>query len=95
MEVITIETTAYQNLIKELASLKEMIMSGNLGSSVELKTYTTEQLAEVLHVTPRYILDCRNRGEISFFKKGRVVLHTQKHVDEFMKKYEVKAFKKL
>ncbi len=94
MEVITIESKAYQNLINEIASLKEVIMTGNFSSSNEFKTYTTQQLSELLHVTPRYILTCRNRGEIGFFKKGRVILFTQKQVDDFMKKYEQKAFRK-
>lgn len=94
MEVITIESQAYQHLIKEILSLKKSLACERKVETPSIKTYTNQELADLLHVTTRYLQNCRNRGELSFVKIGTRVIYTQDHVDQFIKSNENLAFRK-
>lgn len=93
MEVITIESQAYKQLISELTSLKEYVTSMPQNSTTELKIYTSDELGKLLSVTPRFLQNCRNRGLLSYSKIGRRIIYTQEHVDEFIKNNEHIAFR--
>jgi len=88
MEVITMESGAYQNLLEQIESMQCAItntLAGNLN-----KPYLN--IRETIEYTglSRTTLD-RHRNEIGFSKPGGVVTFTRKDVDKFMNKYYFKA----
>jgi|TARA_B110000240_G_scaffold111283_1_gene124997 hypothetical protein len=93
MEVITIETKAYQDLIKEIYSLKEAVLSQKQTSfASQQKIYSNNELAAYLKVTPRYLLNIRNKGYIGYTRNGRAIIYTQAQVDEYLANNVVKPF---
>jgi len=95
MEVITIETKAYQDLIKEIYSLREAMLSQKQTSfASQWKIYTNNELAAYLKVTPRYLLNIRNEGYIGYNLNGRSIIYTQAQVDEYLANNEVKPFRR-
>ena len=93
MEVITIESQAYKQLISELTSIMKYVTSMPQNSTTELKIYTSDELGKLLSVTPRYLQNCRNKGFLSYSKIGRRIIYTQEHVDEFIKNNEHTAYR--
>lgn len=94
-----IESHSYM-AIKEADITKLLERISSLENTIEVSTgmkafYQEGELADLLGVTRKTLLNYRNKGMIGFIKPegSRTILYSREHVEQFMKKHEYKPFK--
>jgi len=95
MEVITLQTEAYQKLIREIQAINSSIKEGGNSTGDFSRTlYSNEGLAKYLGVTTRTLQKYRDEGWLSFSKRGNRFFYRHKDVESFLDSSYYKAFKK-
>lgn len=58
------------------------------------KWLTTNEVAELLHVTPRAIQKWRDEGKLAFTKIGGRILHDSEGIQILLQKHHIKRFRR-
>lgn len=92
MEVITIESDAYKQLMNKIDELLERIEG--FEKNQEDKLLTNEEIMELLGISKRTAQNYRDQGLISFSKHGKKIHYKMSDVQTFLENNKIKAFKK-
>ena len=93
MEVITIESKAFQEILNQLEVLRTEIKNNARPSEDSNKWLDNDEAANFLRVTKRTLQTYRDQGEISFSQKGSKIYYRMSDIEEFLQKHHHKAFK--
>lgn len=93
MEVITIESSAFKEILSQLDAIKASIDKGENKKVPEDKWLDNDEAAALLKVTKRTLQTYRDHGEISFSQKGSKIYYRASDIEEFLVKHHHKAFK--
>ena len=66
-------------------------MEGKLENAIQndQATYDTNEAAKLLGISTKTLYAYRKQRQIGFIQKGRKILFTKKHVDEFLGNFNV------
>ena len=93
MEVITIESSAFKEILSQLDEIKSAIQRNGNKQPPEDRLLDNDEAAAFLKVTKRTLQTYRNTGEISFVQKGSKIYYRMSDIEEFLQKNHHKAFK--
>lgn len=91
MQVITIETQAYQDLLNGLERIEQSIQ--NAATSESEKLLTNQGFCDYLGVDKRTAQRYRDEGKVSYFKVNKKIFYKASDVDTMMEKHRIQAFK--
>ena len=92
MEVITIESKAFQQLLEQLNQIKAGIDSRLKKTTPDDPWLDNNEVCKWLKVSKRTLQNYRDNGELSFSQVGAKILYRTSDVDEFLKRHYNKAF---
>ena len=93
MEVITIESEAFKEILNQLEAIREEVKRSSQHLPVADKWLDNDEVAALLKVTKRTLQTYRDHGEISFSQKGSKIYYRTSDIEEFLLKHHHKAFK--
>jgi hypothetical protein len=93
MEVITIESQAFQEILNQIEAIKTEVKNRVRPAEDTNKWLDNDEAASFLKVTKRTLQTYRDQGEISFSQKGSKIYYRMSDIEEFLQKYHHKAFK--
>ncbi len=91
MEVITIESQAFKELLSQLQQIKAGIEAGTKSPSDPL--LDNNDVCKLLKVSKRTLQNYRDNGELSFSQIGAKLLYRASDIDDFLKRNLKKAFR--
>lgn len=92
MEVITIESEAYKNII---AKMDAILQSKTDCSNFIFDEYVSnEDFIKLLGITKHTAVNYRNKGLITYFQFERKIYYKKSDIDAFFEKFKIKAFAK-
>jgi hypothetical protein len=89
MEVITIESDAFKEIIRRIEGSSKV----NPISS-KSAIYNNSDLCSLFKISTRTLQNWRNNGKIGFSQINDTILYSQNDIDEFLSKHHCKPFKK-
>lgn len=92
MEVITIETSAFHELLSKVDNLDKKFNATVIKANPVI-LYDNESLSKLLKVSTRTLQKYRDEGRISFTQVKDVIIYTQNDVDEFLENNKVRAYR--
>lgn len=92
MEVITIHTEAYQNLISKIETLAESLKQSQKKEKEE-KLYDNDHVQKLLNVSSRTLQSYRDRNLIDFFQIGNKIYYKSEHIQAFLSAHHIKSRK--
>ena len=93
MEVITIESKAFHELLSQLDAIKAEVKNNTRQTEQTDKWLDNEETASLLKVSKRTLQTYRDQGEISFSQTGSKIYYRSSDIEEFLMKHHHKAFK--
>ncbi len=93
MEVITIESNAFKEIMNQLEAIKTEVRNNLSGVPRDVKWIDNDEAAAFLKVTKRTLQTYRDTGEISFSQKGSKIYYRMSDMEDFLQKHHHKAFK--
>jgi excisionase family DNA binding protein len=94
MDVIVIESKAFQQIINQIAEIKDILTFGYSSALISQNYFSTEDLCRMLKISSRTMQRYRDKGLISFTQIGSKIFIKASDLDAFMEKYKIKAFRK-
>ena len=94
MDVIVIESKAFQQIINQIAEIKDILTFGYSSALISQNYFSTEDLCRMLKISSRTMQRYRDKGLISFTQIGGKIFIKASDLDTFMEKYKIKAFKR-
>ena len=92
MEVLTIESSAFQDLVKKLEAMHFHITS--LGLVPYNKWLDNQEFMALLKISKRTAQHYRDSGLISFSQVGAKIYYRLEDIEQLLNKHYNKAFKK-
>ena len=92
MEVMTIESKAFQQLLEQLNQIKAGIESRQKKASPDDPWLDNNEVCKWLKVSKRTLQNYRDNGELSFSQVGAKILYRTSDVEDFLKRHYNKAF---
>lgn len=93
MEVITIESKAFQEILNHLETIKTEIRQSSPPSPPSDRWLDNDETAAILKVSKRTLQTYRDSGEISFSQTGSKIYYRHSDIEEFLQRHYRKAFK--
>ncbi len=92
VEVITIESEAYKNLMAKL----DAVLHTNAGNSNSIfdEYVSNEDFIKLLGITKHTAVNYRNKGLITYYQFERKIYYKKSDIDAFFEKFKVKSFAK-
>ncbi len=90
MNVITIESEAFQEIIKNIEEIK--VAQTKTNSKKENEYLTNRQVANLLGCSIRSLQNYRDSGELAFFKFGKKLLYQMSDIELFLNNNYQKTF---
>lgn len=94
MEVITIQTEAFQTLLKSIDEIKKHLKKEPFENSLPDKWITIEETCKLLHCSKRCLQNYRDQGILSFSQFQGKIYFRASDIQEHLEKNYKKAFKK-
>lgn len=91
MEVITIESQAFKELLNQLQQIKAGVEARTKSPSDPLMD--NNEVCKLLKVSKRTLQNYRDNGEISFSQIGAKLLYRTSDIDDFLKRNHKKTFR--
>lgn len=92
VEVITIESEAYKNLMAKLdAALQAKVGNGN---TIFEEYISNDEFIKLLGITKHTAVNYRNKGLITYYQFERKIYYKKSDIDAFFEKFKVKSFAK-
>ena len=92
MEVITIETSAFHELLSKVDNLDKKF-NATVIKTTSIFCYDNESLSELLKISTRTLQKYRDDGRISFTQVKDVIIYTLDDVNEFLENNKVRAYR--
>lgn len=92
MNVITIDSEAFKQFMKELAEIKASLNDRN-NQALSIKRIDNVELAKLLKVDKRTLQTYRREGKIAFSQIGPKIYYRMEDIEEFFAKHYNTAFK--
>jgi len=92
MEVITIETSAFHELLSKVDNLDKKF-NATVIKTTSIFCYDNESLSKLLKISTRTLQKYRDEGRISYSQVKDVIIYTQDDVDEFLENNKVRAYR--
>lgn len=89
MEVITIESEAFKNIMAEITAIKAAV-NQNQEKARKYIRLTTEEVSKKYDISPRTLQTWRDKKLIKFTQVGLKIWYSQADLDEFFDKYKIK-----
>ena len=89
MEVICIESKAYQELINKIDSLSNSLLA--LSSKGTEKIIDNEEFVKLLKISKRTAQTYRDNGLITFSQIGHKIYYNMKDIETLLNKHSVKS----
>jgi hypothetical protein len=90
MEVITVESQAFKEIIKNLEEIKAIHQKN---SPIQRKEYlTNHEVSKLLDCSMRSLQNYRDSGELAFYKYGNKLLYKMSDIESFLSKKYQKTF---
>ena len=93
MEVITIESKAFNEILNQLEAIKTEVRNSVRPTESVDKWVDNEEASKLLKVSKRTLQTYRDSGEISFSQTGSKIYYRKSDIEEFLQKHYHKAFK--
>ena len=93
MEVITIETSAFHELLSKIENSFDKKVASIVIKANPVICYDNESLSKLLKISTRTLQNYRDDGRISFTQVKDVIIYTQDDVDEFLENNKVRAYR--
>jgi excisionase family DNA binding protein len=71
--------------------MSKKVLGGFLARKSERETMTEKEAAKALGLSLVTLWNLRKAGKLGYYKVGRRIMYSQKHLDEFLKSAEVKV----
>ncbi|HZX74072.1 MAG TPA: helix-turn-helix domain-containing protein [Cyclobacteriaceae bacterium] len=94
MEVITIESQAYKELLAQLQQIKSQLDSLKKMAPLEDTWLDNNEVVQLLKVSKRTLQTYRDDGKLSFSQVGSKIYYRSSDIDNFLKRHYKSAFKK-
>lgn len=92
MQVLTIESQAYQELVSKIDNINQRLSAKD--KEPKEKWLDNQELMQLLKISKRTAQHYRDSGMISFSQVGNKIYYRLSDVEELLKKHYNKAFKK-
>lgn len=92
MEVITIESEAFKQILSQLEYIKTRLHENEKQSLTKL-LLDNDELSLLLKVTKRTLQNYRDQGMISFSQVGSKIYYRSADVEDFLRHHYKSAFK--
>jgi hypothetical protein len=92
VEVITIESEAYKNLIAKMDAILQS--KSDAGNSIFDEYVSNEDFIKLLGITKHTAVNYRNKGLITYYQFERKIYYKKSDIDAFFEKFKVKSFAK-
>ncbi len=93
MEVITIESEAFKRILNEIDVIKAALTQKD-DKALASKWIHNDDVANLLKVSKRTLLNYRNEGKIAFSQIGEKVYYRATDIEEFLQNHHHAAFKR-
>jgi len=93
MNVITIESDAYNEIIKSIQSIDKKLDTLQNVNSNEVRWLNNTEARKVVNLSTRTMASKRYSGEIPYTKFGRRILYKMSDLQAYLEKHYQKAFK--
>ncbi|MGB3074721.1 MAG: helix-turn-helix domain-containing protein [Chitinophagales bacterium] len=90
MEVITMESQAFKELLSQLQQIKAGLEAQRKSPSDPL--FDNNEVCKLLKVSKRTLQNYRDNGDLSFSQVGAKLLYRTSDIDDFLKRNYKKAF---
>lgn len=94
MEVITIQSDAYNNIINRLATLEDMMVQNAKKQPLSETWLDIEETCRLLKVSKRTLQNYRIKGYLTYSHIGGKIYVSSSAIEEYLKSFSRKAFKK-
>lgn len=94
MEVITIESKAFKDLLAEIKEIKSQLESWRKQSPLVDPWLDNNDVVQLLKVSKRTLQTYRDQGDLSFSQTGAKIYYLASDIDRFLKRHYKAAFKK-
>lgn len=94
MEVITIQSEAFQKIILKLDDLQKAFEKSQSRGPLSEVWLTNEDVSKLLKVSKRLLQEYRNQGKISFSQIAGKIYYKASDIELYLNKHYVRAFKK-
>ena len=85
MEVITIESSAYDELINKISKIEQMLVTKQKKESETLdRLLTGEEVLRLLKISNRTLQRMRTSGKIGYVVFGKTIRYSQRHLEKFI-----------
>jgi len=88
MEVITIESTAFKEIIDKIEILSKK-------ENPKAPIYNNKEICKILHTSSRTLQKWRDTGLIGFSQIDGTILYSQNDIEQFLLKHHKEPFKQL
>lgn len=87
MQVITIESEAFQKLVNQLEAINTKLNEQKEKTPLSDVWMDNQDVCELLHVSKRTLQHYRDKGKIPFSQVGAKIYYKATDVDEFLKSH--------
>lgn len=87
MQVITIESEAFQKLVNQLEAINKKLNEQNESTPLSDVWMDNQDVCALLHVSKRTLQHYRDTGKIPFSQVGAKIYYKATDVDEFLGKH--------
>ncbi len=85
MEVITIESTAYQELINRIGKIEQMLLKKQRKEIEKLdRLLSREEVLDLLNISNRTLQRMRTSGKISYVVFGKTIRYSQRQLENLI-----------
>lgn len=94
MEVIVIQSEAFQQIIRKIEEVKTMICEVKNKQPFTEIWLDNKQVCELLGISTRTLQSYRDEGKIGFSQIGSKIYYKASDIESFLNKHYNKAFKR-
>ena len=92
MDVITIQSEAFQELKSSMDEIKKQLTAKE--KEPKDKWLDNQEVMQMLHISKRLLQSWRDDGKVNFSQVGAKIYYRESEINNLLEKHQVKAFKK-
>ena len=92
MEVITIETKAFDEIIQRLNKIENAIESDPSSEGVSEKWISNKEACKLLMISSRTMQSYRDLGKISYSQIGNKIYYKASDLQDYLERHYIKSF---
>jgi excisionase family DNA binding protein len=92
MEVITIQTDAFKQIIDSIADIKQIVVGKGQQTPLSETWLDIQETCQLLKISKRTLQSYRDNGILPFSQIGGKIYFRAADIEEHLKKHYIKAF---